>query len=50
MKVVAAFFAIALPGVCLGKAKSENPKAFEDSIAYRPDAVLDYINKTEPWK
>ena len=51
MKVISAFFvATALPGVCLGKAMSENPKAFEDSIAYRPDAVLDYIKKTEPWK
>ena len=53
MKVVAAFFvAVSLPGICLGKAMSEDPaaKAFEDSVAYRPDAVLDYIKKTEPWK
>ena len=50
MKVAAFFVAIALPGICLGKAMSESPKMYEDWVAYRPDAVLDYIKKTEPWK
>jgi len=50
MKGTSIFVALLLPGICLGKANNEGQKMYSDWFAYRPDAVLDYIKKSEPWE